>query len=65
MLLKQKMLVLMLRRMDQSGRENLLPVENLFPQCGGDHLQFEEVHLLEGSPILLHGDVWNLLFVVE
>ncbi|KAK9274832.1 hypothetical protein L1049_022085 [Liquidambar formosana] len=65
MLPKLITLALMLKRMDKRGRENLLPVGNLFLHCEGDPRQFEEVGLLDDNQILLHVDVRSLLFVVR
>jgi hypothetical protein len=64
MVRKLILLVLMLKRVDQSGRENLLPLASLFPPCEGDLLSHEEVDLLGEIQTLLFVVVWTLLFVV-
>lgn len=65
MLPKLKMLVLMVRRMDPSGRENLLPVGSPVPHHEGDPPFHEGVDLLDDRQILLCVVVQILLFVVE
>lgn len=65
MLQKPIMLVLMLKRMDQSGKERLLLVASLIRPCVGDHLLLEEVDRQDENQILLRVDVWTLLFGVE
>lgn len=65
MVQKLMLLVLMLKRVDQSGRENLLPLASLNPPCEGDLLSHEEVDLPdEIRTLLLFVVVWTLLFVV-
>jgi len=57
--------MLMVRRMDQSDKENFLPVGSLLPHLEGDPLLLEGADLLDDHQILLHVVVQILLFVVD
>lgn len=65
MLPKLIALVLMVRRMDSSGRGKLLPVGSLLPHQEGDPLLVKGVDLLDDCQILLCVVVQILLCVVE
>lgn len=57
--------VQMLRRMDPKGKENLLPIGNLWLHLEGGRRLLEGVDLLDVSWILHHADVQILLVVAE